>query len=255
MSRVPHVEPRKPAAGLLAPTIAALMALAVLLGLGTWQMARKSWKEALIASIEARSKSEPVSIETAVARQLRGEAIEYLPVRAEGRLNPRLAMRYYAPDPKLGPGVHLYTPLEMTSGRQVIVNEGFVPQSEWGAIDARLAGGLEPRRQVIGLARLADEKSLFTPNNDVQRNLWYSRDLHEMSGRAQQQNGLPVVPFFLEQLAAEAPIGAGFGRGGATRITLPNRHLEYALTWYGLAAALIGVYLVYARSRLVASKG
>ena len=57
------------------------------------------------------------------------------------------------------------------------------------------------------------------------------------------------VPFFVDADAEPANPG-GFPRGGATRLVLPNRHLEYALTWYGLALTLIGVFTAFARGRL-----
>ena len=57
-----------------------------------------------------------------------------------------------------------------------------------------------------------------------------------------------VLPFFVDAEAEPAPPG-GWPRGGVTRLELPNRHLEYALTWYGLAAALVGVFLAFAAAR------
>jgi surfeit locus 1 family protein len=57
------------------------------------------------------------------------------------------------------------------------------------------------------------------------------------------------VPFFVDADAEPANPG-GFPKGGVTRLTLPNRHLEYALTWYGLALTLVGVYAVFAAGRL-----
>ena len=47
-----------------------------------------------------------------------------------------------------------------------------------------------------------------------------------------------------------SPLLSGLPRGGVTRLDLPNRHLEYALTWYGLALTLIGVFVAFARGRL-----
>ena len=60
---------------------------------------------------------------------------------------------------------------------------------------------------------------------------------------------MPPMPYWIDADARPEPPG-GFPKGGVTRVDLPNRHLEYAITWYGLALTLIGVYLAFAASRL-----
>jgi surfeit locus 1 family protein len=93
----------------------------------------------------------------------------------------------------------------------------------------------------------------FAARNDPDHNLWYWPDLGAMTVSAfpnASPDALPqVLPFVIEADAGPAPPG-GLPRGGVTRLSLPNRHLEYALTWYGLAATLVGVYLAFVISRL-----
>ena len=113
----------------------------------------------------------------------------------------------------------------------------------------RPQGQLETDVVVTGLARAPETQRLFTPDNDVARNIWYWRDLDGMAASVLAPGERArVAPFFVESEAA--PVPGGWPKGGVTRLQLSNRHLEYAITWYGLAAALVAVYGVFARSRL-----
>ena len=246
------VSPEK--TGLLWPTVLSGLALLVLLGLGTWQMERRAWKEALLARIAERTKADPIILDAAATLFKSGEDLEYAPVRARGRFLNDRTMFYYAPGPT-GPGWHAYTPLETPSGAVLIVNRGFVPEAgkeAWRKALSERSGEFE----AVGLLRRPATKSWFSPANDPARNFWYWRDLDGMAAQAVKPASRPVFPFFIESLAGNNPeTGTSvLPQGGVTRLELPNRHLEYALTWYGLAATLIGVYLAFARGRLKARR-
>jgi surfeit locus 1 family protein len=90
---------------------------------------------------------------------------------------------------------------------------------------------------------------LFTPKNDIEQTLWYWPDVAGLTASAFSGAGVQTLPFTVDADAKPAPPG-GLPAGGVTRLDLPNRHLEYALTWYGLALTLIGVYAAFAVSRL-----
>ncbi|MCK9910167.1 hypothetical protein MXD81_13565, partial [Microbacteriaceae bacterium K1510] len=89
---------------------------------------------------------------------------------------------------------------------------------------------------------------MFIPANDAGRNIWYWRDIDAMASVAAGPDAARVRRFIVDAEAEPAPPG-GWPRGGVTRLTLPNRHLEYALTWYGLAAALVAVFIAFAVTR------
>jgi surfeit locus 1 family protein len=243
-------------ARLVLPTLAALAGLAVLAGLGTWQLERKRWKEDLIAKIAARVHADPVPVERAEELAAQDGDAEYRHVSARGRFHHDKEQYLYAPA-ATGLGWHVYTPLELVPQRFVWVNRGLVP-------DARRTPGARPQGQtageveVRGLVRLPAGKGLFTPRNDPARNLWYWPDLAAMTAAAfpeglQKAAGGPqrpaALPLVIEADAQPEPPG-GLPRGGVTRLDLPNRHLEYALTWFGLAMTLIGVYFAFAVNRL-----
>jgi surfeit locus 1 family protein len=246
-------------AQLIWPTLAALAGLAVLIGLGSWQMERKAWKEGLIARIAARVHADPVPLPAGPSTDGRGD-LEYLHVSARGRFHHDKERYLYAPIPG-GPGWHVYTPLELEPRRIVWVNRGWVPEVR-KAPDTRPQGQLPGEVEVMGLVRLQVRPGWFTPQNDPTRNLWYWPDIAAMTASAfpagpqtgpQTGPGSPQSPvplrLVLEADAQPEPPG-GLPRGGVTRLELPNRHLEYAVTWYGLAGTLVGVYLAFAISRL-----
>lgn len=232
-------------AGLLWPSLAALVGLAVLVGLGTWQLERKAWKEALIAKIEARSRAAPAAIETLAPALQSGADLEYTRARATGRWHHDKARFLFAPEGG-STGWHLYMPLELATGDILWINRGWVSQSArdtqpWAQRDAPI--------EVIGLVRHPGQPNRFTPVNDAARNIWYWRDLSGLSKSAFSSPNQTFIPLSLDAEAGPGAPAVGEPRGGVTRIALPNRHLEYALTWYGLALALIGVYSVFAWQR------
>ena len=110
-----------------------------------------------------------------------------------------------------------------------------------GPGDGRDGGG--------GLVRGPVVSGMFTPINDVAHNLWYWPDISALTASAFGGAGAQTMAFTVDADAKPAPPG-GLPTGGVTRLDVPNRHLEYALTWYGLGLTLIGVYVAFAMSRL-----
>ena len=237
-------------AGLLWPSALAVAGLAVLIGLGNWQMSRKAWKEGLIAQIEARVHAPPITLSEALQRWHDTSDVEYLHVRLHGRFLHARERHVFALDERLGPGFHVYTPLQTPEGQLVLVNRGFLPTALKDP-SARSAGQVDGPVTLAGLARRPSPRGAFTPASEPQRNLFYWPDYPGMLASVPEagREDLSAVPFFLEADAEPANAG-GFPRGGVTRLSLPNRHLEYALTWYGLALTLIVVFAAFARTRL-----
>lgn len=244
-------EAARPARRLLPVALAALAAFCVLVGLGVWQLERLAWKQALIAQVEARIH------EPAAALPDEGDwpAVnfaqdEYRRVTAQGRFRHDLEVQVYAlidtaPDGSGGPGYWVVTPLALADGSYVLVNRGFVPVDR-RAPATRAEGQVEGPVTVTGLLRMPEDAAMFTPPNDADRDSWFVRDPEAI---AAAKGLLRVAPFLIDADTSANP--GGLPRGGLTRVTFPNRHLEYALTWFGLAATLLGVFgaLVWSRRR------
>jgi surfeit locus 1 family protein len=225
------------------PFVFACAAGAVLTGLGVWQLQRLAWKSGLIAQIEARAKAAPEPL-PAMAEwpNLRPEAYEYRHVEVSGRYeNDKEALIFRASGGgRREPGYLVLTPLRLSSGGYVIVNRGYVP-AELKEVGARVAGDIEGETHVAGLMRQPEPRNLFTPADDPASGHYFTRD----PGLIAAHFGLAqAAPFSID--ADDAPIPGGWPKGGATELAFQNNHLSYALTWFGLALALLGVFAAYA---------
>jgi surfeit locus 1 family protein len=237
------------ARSLILLTVLSTAALAVLIGLGVWQLQRLQWKEGLIAEIEARVKAEPVSLKEAVVRADAGEDVSYLRVRAEGKFNNAKELYLFAVSEGT-PGWHVITPLATPDGETVLVDRGFVPDALKDPA-ARRQGEISDAVTVTALARPPEAQGLFVPDNEIEQNRWFWRDLKAMTKSMFGDGAKDVAPFFLEAEKSDVP--GGWPLGGQTRLDLPNNHLQYAITWFLLALCLVVIYVIYVRARLKAA--
>ncbi|KAA2234104.1 SURF1 family protein [Salinarimonas soli] len=234
---------------LLLPGLVALAALAVLLGLGTWQLERLAWKNDLLARIEARAYGEPGAIPPESAwDRFSPEEDEYRRVRLTGTfLHDRETAVHGLMSASRGQpvqGYYILTPLRLPDGAIVVVNRGFVP-TERRDPATRPEGQIPGETSVTGLLRRPEERTAFVPENAPAREDWFTRDPAAIAAA----RGLArVAPFIVD--ADAAPVPGGLPRGGQTVLRLVNNHLQYALTWYGIALTLLGVFAAFAWRRL-----
>jgi surfeit locus 1 family protein len=221
-------------------TAAALAALAVLCGLGTWQLQRLDWKNALVAKTQARLAAAPIPLAAALARAEAGEDVEYQPVFADGVFRAGLEAHVFGAHAGK-PGVWVFAPFDWREadgrGGVIYVNRGFAPQ------DVAVPVAPPETIRVEGLFRRAEAKKGFekalAPDDQPADNLYFARDPLTLAAA----HGVSAPAFYIDAFASEGD--APWPKGGLTRVEFSNRHLEYALTWFGLAGALIGVYLAF----------
>lgn len=228
--------------GFLRLTIATLIGVAILVSLGMWQLKRLEWKEGLIARIEARTERGPVSLDRAIELAKMRKNPSYYRVRVAGRFHHKRERYLYAFSLDGEPGWHVITPLETVDGHMVLVDRGFVPERLRDP-STRPEGQVQEVVTVTGLLRTPEDPNIFIPDNDPDKNQWFYRDLVTMTQSMFPGGTVQVTPFFLEAEASEVP--GGWPKGGETRLTLVNNHLQYALTWFSLAICLLAVYAVY----------
>jgi surfeit locus 1 family protein len=242
---------------LVAPALATLAALAILCSLGIWQVERLAWKEALIARVDQRLGAAPVPAPgpSAWAALDIAEA-EYTPVRVTGTFDHAREFHLFislgAPHGRFGGvGYLVFTPLMTADGWTVLVNRGFVPADRKDPA-TRAEGQVAGPVEVVGLLRQPERRQWYSASDDPARNLWYTRDLAAFVAALGLQPE-QVAPYLIDAAAQPLPPG-GLPQGGETVVQFPNNHLGYAITWFGLAAALLGVFVVYARRRLQGPK-
>lgn len=233
---------RRPALG---PAIAALLAFIVLIGLGTWQVQRKAWKEALIAALTERLAAAPQALPAAATwPKLDPANEEYRRVAFTAQFDHADEALIYGaasafrPDVS-GPGDWVFTPARLADGGIVMVNRGFVPDARKNP-QTRLEGEVSGPVTLVGAMRWPDSRHWFTPGDDPTHNLWFVRDPAAIAAA----KGLgSVAPFYVEQ-ESPAPPG-GLPQPGRLIVSLPDNHLQYALTWFGLAAVLAGTFIAW----------
>jgi len=226
--------------------IAVLAAMLMLLGLGTWQMQRLAWKEALIAEREAGLAMPPAPLPQDFKGGDDAKAFDFRTVTVTGIFRHDLEQFFGAKARGNVLGHHVLTPVVPADGPAVLIDRGWVPADK---VDPALRadGQIEGEVRVRGIARYraADRPGSFTPENDPAKRRWYHYDQEAMAAAL----GTELSPIVVE--ADETANPGGLPIGGRTRITLSNNHLQYAITWYGLAVALIGVYIVFRRQQRV----
>lgn len=225
------------------PTAAALAGLAVLVSLGVWQVQRLSWKTGLIASIEEGLAADPLPLSDIEAGIEHGYAVEWLKTQATGAYRHDLERHLYTVADGVA-GYRVLTPLVTGAGLTVWVDRGFVPEGRKDA-GTRREGQVAGEQSVTGLVRAPEGQGPFTPDNEADRNVWFWPDLAAMTATADPPLPGGVLPAYIEMTGPPPP--GGYPRPPQrARIDLPNNHLGYAITWFGLAATLIGVYIAFA---------
>ncbi|MDF4004409.1 SURF1 family protein [Luteibacter sp. PPL552] len=230
-------------------TLLGVALFAVFVALGTWQVHRRAWKHALIARVDARVHAAAVDAPGRDAwPSIDAANDEYRRVRVSGTFVPTKSVRVRA-STELGLGSWLMTPLRRPNGEVVIVNRGFVSPT-WCAGKADCAVGPGGEVTVTGLLRISEPKGAFLQDNEPAAGRWFSRDVAAI---AKTEGVSDAAPYFVDADAASSPSqgdGSEGPVGGLTVISFPDNHLQYAITWYALAAmTLLGGWIVWRDER------
>jgi surfeit locus 1 family protein len=223
------------------PTLFTVPALIMLVALGSWQIQRLNWKQDLIAKLQSRS------VGTAVAPPAAGadlDAFEFQRVAVTGVFRHDHEFYLIGRARNGEPGVHILTPLAPDDGSAaVLVDRGWAP-FERREPASRPGGQVTGSVTVSGIVRLQKPPGYFTPENELKHNTWYFVDVAGMGKAA----GMSLRPgYYIVSDKVDLP--GGLPKGGQWRLDLRNDHLSYALTWYGLAIALLVIYVLYHRRK------
>jgi surfeit locus 1 family protein len=234
---------RRLRSGLAVPALFALLAIATFIGLGTWQLQREAWKEALIETLEQRLSAPPADL---LPRErwarLDPKNDEFRRVKISAAFVPGAEALVYTSGSPLrsdvsGSGYWVFAPAQVAAGGLVVVNRGFVPDGRQDPA-TRAAGATSGRVDLVGVMRWPEPRGVFSPKDDPGRNLWFVRDPVAI---AAAKGWGEVAPFFIE-LESPQPTG-GLPRAGRLKVNLRNEHLQYAITWYGLALVVAVMFV------------
>lgn len=218
-------------------TACAVPALLVLIGLGIWQLQRLEWKQTLIAERTAQLTLPRVEVSEVPAEGW--QAFELRRVRVRGTFLHDKSIEISSRSFGGRPGVHIVTPMRLAdNGGFLLINRGWAPpENARRAADFHLPAG---ELQLTGILRAGSRSNDWVPDNEPANGIWFYADPPAMAASI----GLPGGrPYLLEAVKDEAR--NSYPVGGQTVTTVRNNHLQYAITWFGLAVALIAIYVLY----------
>ncbi len=222
-----------------------MVALAILLSLGTWQMQRLKWKNQLIETVSSRinQPAQPLP-KLNTGKQFNLDEMIYRVVKARGTFDYKEEVHIFT---QVNPGKAEYSgtgfwviaPFYLKSGGVVLVNRGFVPE-KFKQQRTRLKSQIAAEQTIEGIIKTSQGTNYFTPDTDYKRNIWFTRDIKAISEHLELKNAAP----FLISLTKGDGVNL-LPQPREVKIDLDNKHLGYAITWYGLALTLIGVFVVF----------
>jgi surfeit locus 1 family protein len=221
------------------PTLATLVGVALLLSLGTWQLQRLAWKRGLIEHAQSQLAAAPVPLPDAGL-----ENFDFRRVSVTGRYLHDAAFAFGFTAEDGAPGSRLITPFRLEDGRVILVDRGWLPTE---LLPPHVPKGLEPSAKVTldGIGRWLGSwhRTWLTPDASPTEHRWYGWDIPAMA----EATGLPLEPVEVVLERSEGP--AGLPKAEPVSVDLPNNHFGYAMTWYGLALALVVIYLLFSTTR------
>lgn len=221
------------------PLLFFIGALITTVGLGTWQVKRLQWKEALIAEIETARTQQPLEMMPFKNAELKAK--DFYPVKLEGvwveNTEFHVTPRWF----KGQLGYFVVSPFIECDGRKLLINRGWVPADRKDPA-TRPETAVSGAATIHGIIRVSNERNWMTPPNDPKRNLWFGRDVKEMAASANIENPiLAMVDIVGPQDVKQLPVPSD------GQIRLRNDHLSYILTWYGIALGVVVIFVVYHR--------
>jgi surfeit locus 1 family protein len=233
--------------GTIAFVVLMLTLTGIFVALGIWQMNRLAEKEALIARVEERLGAPPQPLPpVAEWIGLDPELYDYRPVTVTGTFVHEATIRVFtslsdARGQYAGPGYWIMTPMNLSGGGTVYINRGFVPE---GLDEPFANGGSGDTGEVTlsGVARASESINAFTPGPDIAHRIEWVRDVERLAA-FDPGEFVPLAGIYID--AATGEPGA-LPQGGETTVSFPNRHFEYAMTWFSFAVltpALLGYWL------------
>ena len=218
--------------------VAFVVVLVILCALGTWQVRRLAWKTQLLERIHQAQVAPPEPLSAVLNRVSEPVDVDYVRVQFDcPGLEQGATLQSYAVRDD-GPGRRLVTacPIEGGGYRSLLVDRGFLSG------DLPKASSPALTTPVVGVLRRPDKRSVFTPPHLHRGDIWYYRDVMEMAAEL----GAPAPAPVMLMLERPAP-ASGNPAPSPVPISVSNNHMGYAVTWFGLAAALVGVYIAFLR--------
>lgn len=239
--------------GVFGLAVIALIMVSVLASLGVWQLRRKDEKHALITALTERLAAAPVALPASAQwPSLTPAHDEFRRVKFSATLENKPDAMVYSSgsavrDDVTGPGTWTFVPARLADGRSVVINAGFVQNTmqdraqQDRAVRPLITG---TPVELTGYLRFPESAGTLTPHEDSSKRLWFTRDVPSM---AQVLAWGEVAPFYID-LESPQP-ASGTPKPGPLHVRLKDDHLQYAITWFGLALVVAGAFAAWVIQR------
>ncbi|MBO6825448.1 MAG: SURF1 family protein [Sneathiella sp.] len=224
------------------PTVMTIPVILILLSLSIWQINRYFWKVDLLDNVAQQMSEAAVPFPSG---DIDLDEWGYRRVEVTGTFVHDKEIHLFAHTIKGLKGFQIITPLILSDGSgTVLVNRGWVPERFKESV-TRNEGLLGGEVTLTGVIRKPWAKSYdFMPASNPETNVWLYGELEDMAAHLKLED---VKPVFVE--LDELAVPGGWPKGGQTRVTVPNNHVEYSLTWLALAIAMAAIYVLYGLRR------
>ena len=198
--------------------------------LGTWQLYRLQWKQALIVEISSGLKSPPIKYSIKINKN-------YQRVVLTGVYNFTNQIYLYSLNEKGQPGFDVITPFKTLDGEDMLINRGWIRKELKNKPEINLV----KNNKIQGLLRKNTKKNIFKPENNIKENIWFSINLIDVK----KLTGKKFTDFivYLEDEKIKTPLPKKIS------IDLPNNHLKYAITWYSISISVLFYFLYFRRQQ------
>ncbi len=217
---------------------------AVCIALGLWQLERRHWKLNLIEHVAQAQLQPPITISTAA--DLAKVPLDYrdgAKVEIRATLDParefHAYVNYIHPQKRTRTqGYWVFSPAKFADGTHVIINRGVVPLDSKSDMAARA----KLPTQLVGVMRTSEYGNYMSPAADMVKNIWYIRKVEDMA----QKWGIAPLPYYVQLIQTDPN---AWPHPQTFEVNLPNNHLGYAFTWFGLALTIAVGYMVWLKQR------
>ena len=197
--------------------------------LGTWQLYRLQWKQDLINQISEGLNSNPIQYSKNIKKN-------YQRVILSGEYNFKNQIYLYSLNEKGQPGFDVVTPFETKNKDNILINRGWIKKEFKNNFEINT-----PSKNITGMLRRANRKNVFTPDNDIKENIWFSINLEDVKKITGKKFNKLIV--YLEDENMNLP------KPKKITIDVPNNHLKYAITWYLISISILFYYLYFRKKK------
>ncbi|RPG11766.1 MAG: SURF1 family protein [Pelagibacteraceae bacterium TMED170] len=210
-------------------TIFVIFFITLFCSLGTWQLYRLQWKQALISEIKQGLDSTPVEYSKLISQN-------YQRVALKGKYFFKDQIYLYSLNEKGQPGFDVITPFETLSGENVLINRGWIKKELKNTKEINLV----KNNLVLGFLKKNIKKNIFKPDNSIEENIWFSINIEDLKKSTGKDFNDFIV--YLENIEVKIPAPKKIS------VDVPNNHLKYAITWYSISISIL-FYFLYFRKK------